>query len=122
MCGTAKEMTMYKEEDEHVIAVVPLMENNVLFNENTSLPATENDNSSSTSNIRIEEEEIVEALEKDARRRGISIRSLVNDVLSNYVTSDKYSEEAGKEPQMQHKIDVEEEQKRATVNSTRILS
>jgi hypothetical protein len=80
-CLTAKGMTMYKEEDEHIIAVVPLMENNVLLNENTSLPATtKNNNSSSTSNIRIEEEEIVEALEKDARRRGISIQSLVNDV------------------------------------------
>jgi hypothetical protein len=89
------------------------MENNVLFNENTGLPATENNNSSSTLNIRIEEEEIVEALEKDARRRGISIRSLVSDVLRNYVTSGKYSEEAGKEPPMQQKIDVEEEQKRA---------
>jgi hypothetical protein len=69
MCGTAKEMTMYKEEDEHVISVVPLMENNVLFNENTSLPATKNNNSSSTSNIRIEEEEIVEALEKRCKEK-----------------------------------------------------
>jgi hypothetical protein len=99
MCSTAKEMTMYKEEDEHVIAVVPLMENNVLFNENTSLPATKNNNSSSTSNIRIEEEEeIVEALEKRCKRRGISIRSLVNDLLRNYVTSDRHPEEQGKEP------------------------
>jgi predicted HicB family RNase H-like nuclease len=61
------------------------MENNILFNENIGLSATENNNSSSTLNIRIEEEEIVEALEKDARRRGISIRSLVSDVLRNYV-------------------------------------
>jgi len=45
------------------------MENNVLFNENTSLPATKNNNSSLTSNIRIEEEEIAEALEKRCKEK-----------------------------------------------------
>jgi hypothetical protein len=101
-CLTAKGMTMYKEEDEHLIAVVPLMENNVLLNENTSLPAiTKNNNSSSTSNIRIEEEEILSFGER-CKRRGISIQSLINDVLRNRVTcSDKYLKEPGQEPPMQ---------------------
>ncbi|HEY6885499.1 MAG TPA: ATP-binding protein [Nitrososphaeraceae archaeon] len=115
-----------KEEDEHVVALVTITRNKVLFNEDTDLHATKNNNPSSTSDIRIKEEEIVKALEKDARRRGVSISSLINDILRNYVTSDKYLKESGKEHSMQQKIvkeiqGQEEEQKRTITNSTRML-
>src|SRR5919205_1899759 len=115
-----------KEEDEHVITVATITGNNVLLNQNRDLHSTKNNNRSSTSDIRIKEEEIVKALEKDARERGVSISSLINDILRNYVTSDKYLKESGKEHSMQQNIIKEiqvqeEEQKKAITNGTRVF-
>jgi hypothetical protein len=41
------------------------------------------------------EEEVLETLEKEARKKGTSLSYLVNTVLKNYVNSDRYFQELG---------------------------
>ena len=79
--------------DEHIITVVTTTGKARFLNLEGTFPHTKKNNSDNL-DLRIDED-IVKALEEDAKRRGISINSLVNNALKNYVTSNQYFEELG---------------------------
>ncbi|HEY9492266.1 MAG TPA: histidine kinase dimerization/phospho-acceptor domain-containing protein, partial [Nitrososphaeraceae archaeon] len=96
-----------------------------VLNLKATLPPTKKNNSDNL-NLVIEED-ILRALEQDAKRRGISVNSLVNNALKNYVTSDQYFEEWRQKLSQQYKIEADigfqQEQKgsAAVAIRTRIL-
>jgi uncharacterized protein (DUF4415 family) len=101
------ENRIYANENyaEHIIVVVTTTTSTIL-NRGTPLPLTKKNNSDN-SKLRIDED-ILKALEQDAKRRRIPFNSLVNNILKNYVTSNQYFEELGQKLSGQYKI---EEQK-----------
>ena len=111
--------------DEHIIAVVTTTGRSTILNLEGTFPHTKKNNSDNL-DLRIDED-IVKALEEDAKRRGISINSLVNNALKNYVTSDQYFEELGQKLSRQHKTEIvrefqeEKENGPAPTIRTRIL-
>jgi two-component system, OmpR family, sensor histidine kinase VicK len=125
---TQNENRIYANQnyDEHIIAGVTTIGRSTILNRGTPLPLTKKNNSDN-SKLRIDED-ILKALEQDAKRRRIPVNSLVNNILKNYVTSDQYFEELGQKLSCQYKIEetvkgIQEEQKAtATVtNRTRVL-
>jgi two-component system, OmpR family, sensor histidine kinase VicK len=111
--------------DEHIVAVVTTTGSSTILNLKGTLPHTKKNNSDNL-DLRIGED-IVKSLEEDAKRRGISINSLVNNALKNYITSDQYFEELGQKLSRQHKTEIarefkEEKEDGTTTNTrTRIL-
>jgi signal transduction histidine kinase len=102
--------------DEHIIAVVTTTGRSTILNLEGTFPHTKKNNSDNL-DLRIDED-IVKALEEDAKRRGISINSLVNNALKNYVTSDQYFEELGQKLSRQHKTEIVREFQEEKENGT----
>ena len=102
--------------DEHIIAVVTTTGRNTILNLEGTFPHTKKNNSDNL-DLRIDED-IVKALEEDAKRRGISINSLVNNALKNYVTSNQYFEELGQKLSRQHKTEIVREFQEEKENGT----
>ena len=122
-----EENRIYANEiyEEHIITIVTAAGTRTVLNLKATLPPTKKNNSDNL-NLVIEED-ILRALEQDAKRRGISVNSLVNNALKNYVTSDQYFEEWRQKLSRQYKIEVDkgfqQEQKgsAAVAIRTRIL-
>ena len=122
-----EENTIYANEiyEEHMITIVTTAGTRTVLNLKATLPPTKKNNSDNL-NLVIEED-ILRALEQDAKRRGISVNSLVNNALKNYVTSDQYFEEWRQKLSQQYKIEADkgfqQEQKgsAAVAIRTRIL-
>jgi hypothetical protein len=93
-----------KEEEEHVIAFISSSSSSSsgnIISTFQSSPLSSSSKGSSTSakklvhsSIRIEED-VFKSLQSEADKQGISVNSLINKTLKNYVTSDIYFEQLG---------------------------
>jgi two-component system, OmpR family, sensor histidine kinase VicK len=114
-----------QEYDDHIVSPIAITGRSTILYMKTPLPLTKKNNSDN-SKLRIDKD-VLKALDQDAKRRGISVNSLVNNVLKNYVTSDQYFEELGKKLSGRYKIEetargIEEQKGDFTVAiRTRIL-
>lgn len=83
------------QENEHVIAITPFSVGGGLgiYNMKTTIPHAKSSKLVHSS-FRIDEH-VIKALEKEAQKRGISLSSLVNKTLKDYVTSEMHFEDLG---------------------------
>ena len=91
----------YDEKEEHVIAVISSSSSssNIISTFESSPLSSSSKGGTSTkklvhSSIRIEED-VFKSLQREADKQGISVNSLINKILKNYLMSDIYFEQLG---------------------------